>query len=128
MNVFSFSTSIRAWLKRAVLAIMWPPVPRRYLSARKIFNYYLAELSWRLGLEWTWARPFRLTLELTNICNLRCPQALHQWRPYLTNVSILGHLPNRFRTLTESCALVATRILDAEKLVTVRWNQLEALR
>lgn len=52
----------------------WPDVPGRYLGLRKVLNFYVAHASWLLGTERAWGRPHQLTMELTNVCNLRCPQ------------------------------------------------------
>lgn len=56
------------------MALRWPEVPLRYLSARKILNYYRAQFAWLTASERVGARPYQLKLELTNVCNLRCPK------------------------------------------------------
>jgi MoaA/NifB/PqqE/SkfB family radical SAM enzyme len=40
---------------------------------RKLANYWLACLQARLGLAWAPARPFWLTVDPTNFCQLQCP-------------------------------------------------------
>ncbi len=55
-----------------VLNYPWT-IPKQYWTFRKLINYYLAQISWLLNTKTSWARPYQITLELTNICNLRCP-------------------------------------------------------
>jgi MoaA/NifB/PqqE/SkfB family radical SAM enzyme len=52
----------------------WPEVPARYLGLRKVVNFLIAQFSWMRGTERAWGHPHQLTMELTNVCNLSCPQ------------------------------------------------------
>ncbi|MCP5054113.1 MAG: radical SAM protein [bacterium] len=52
----------------------WPNIPRRYITWRKIINYYHTQLNWLLAKEKVSSHPYYLTMELTNICNLKCPE------------------------------------------------------
>src|SRR2546430_8608027 len=42
-------------------------------TARRVLNLYLARWEIARGRTRLWSRPTKLTVEATNICNLRCP-------------------------------------------------------
>jgi MoaA/NifB/PqqE/SkfB family radical SAM enzyme len=52
----------------------WPGIPSHYVTFRKILNFYRSQLAWLTGRQKVNAYPWQLTVELTNACNLRCPQ------------------------------------------------------
>ncbi len=63
----------RATLKRLAAHFRWPYVPRDYLTLRKIINFWRCQVAWLLAKEKVSGHPYQLVLELTNVCNLRCP-------------------------------------------------------
>ena len=50
-----------------------PPWEGAKLTWRRRLNLYLQRLEHRLGRTKLWSKPCKLTVEATNICNLRCP-------------------------------------------------------
>jgi MoaA/NifB/PqqE/SkfB family radical SAM enzyme len=50
-----------------------PPWEGAVLTPRRRFNLYLQRLEHRVGRVKLWSKPCKLTVEATNICNLRCP-------------------------------------------------------
>jgi MoaA/NifB/PqqE/SkfB family radical SAM enzyme len=50
-----------------------PPWPHARLTWRRRLNLYLARLEHQLGRIRLRSRPVKLTVEATNVCNLRCP-------------------------------------------------------
>lgn len=50
-----------------------PTQPATRLTPRRLFNFYLQRLEHALGRTTLWSKPCKLTVEATNICNLRCP-------------------------------------------------------
>ncbi len=50
-----------------------PPWTGTKLTAKRRFNLYLGRIEHRLGRTTPWSRPVKLTVESTNVCNLRCP-------------------------------------------------------
>jgi MoaA/NifB/PqqE/SkfB family radical SAM enzyme len=63
----------RADLKRLANYFRWPYVPREYITSRKILNFWRCQIAWLLAREKVSGHPYQLVLELTNVCNLRCP-------------------------------------------------------
>ncbi len=50
-----------------------PPWEGAQLTVRRRANLYLQRLEHRLGRTKLWSKPCKLTVEATNICNLKCP-------------------------------------------------------
>jgi len=50
-----------------------PPWQGSQLTTRRLLNLYLQRLEHVLGRTSLWSKPCKLTVEATNICNLRCP-------------------------------------------------------
>ncbi|GIW39734.1 MAG: radical SAM protein [Candidatus Binatia bacterium] len=48
-------------------------VRNRYLTPRRIFNYFLVHAEMKLGRTRLRSRPYRLCVDVTNRCNLGCP-------------------------------------------------------
>jgi pyruvate-formate lyase-activating enzyme len=58
----------------AVRMLLQPPsYEGSQLTIRRLFNLYLQRLEHRSGRTRLWSKPCKLTVEATNICNLRCP-------------------------------------------------------
>jgi pyruvate-formate lyase-activating enzyme len=50
-----------------------PGYPGSRLTAKKLLNLYLSRLEYKTGRIKVHSRPIKLTVEATNVCNLRCP-------------------------------------------------------
>ncbi len=50
-----------------------PPRPGLRYTPRRALNLWLARMEMKTGRTSVWCRPSKLTVEATNICNLRCP-------------------------------------------------------
>ena len=84
------------WVRR------YPAVPRRYLSTRKIVNYYYSQYNWLNATERIRSHPYYITLELTNICNLSCPQCPTGQKKFGRKPSIMPL--NKFKNLVDQLA------------------------
>jgi len=69
--IFSFVQTVLQSHKRVALPLYryW-----KYLSFKKIINFFVLHLSFRLSLKHPYAHPFFVSIEPTTACNLRCPQ------------------------------------------------------
>jgi len=58
-----------------VMRVFWrlPPAAGARITLRRRLNLYLQRLEHGLGRTTLWSKPSKLTVEATNICNLRCP-------------------------------------------------------
>ncbi len=50
-----------------------PPWEGSQLTTRRLLNLYLQRIEHGFGRTTLWSKPCKLTVEATNICNLRCP-------------------------------------------------------
>ena len=64
--------ALTSTLKYRVLR-MPPGYPGSRMTAKKLLNLYLLRLDYETGRTKVRSRPFKLTVEATNVCNLRCP-------------------------------------------------------
>ncbi len=86
----------------------YPSVPPRYLSLRKVANYYRSQLSWLCLVEKVRSHPYYITLEPTNICNLECPQCPTGQKKYGRRPSMMPL--KRFKTLIDELAPYALMV------------------
>ena len=70
------------WWRRAVtsqtylavrMTLSDPPWEGAKLTWRRRLNLYVQRIEHRMGRTKLWSKPCKLTVEATNICNLRCP-------------------------------------------------------
>ncbi len=48
-------------------------VARKHHTLRRLLNRFLVQAEMKLGRERLWSYPYRLTIDVTNKCNLHCP-------------------------------------------------------
>jgi len=66
-------SSVVSRMREVADAFRLPDVPRRYVTVRKIVNFWRCQFAWLLASDRVGGRPYELVLEMTNACNLRCP-------------------------------------------------------
>lgn len=128
---------MRELLRDLGTALSWPDVPFRYLTARKLLNYWRCQLAWLRGTETVNGRPHHLVVELTNVCNLRCPhcptgrgrlgrrpsfmalddleRVLDELAPY----AFVADLHNWGEPLLHERAVEAIRLFEARRVMTI---------
>lgn len=60
-------------LQRVYRALRPPPYPGLRLTWRRFLNYQIVRLQYARGHTKLFGRPYVLTVEATNVCNLHCP-------------------------------------------------------